>query len=62
MTLYLGKDVEYLSRAIRLMEHLEGTKTLERVILEAEREKLLKLIPKKQDRLLRVECELRGLK
>ncbi len=59
--MFYGKPTDYVIRAISLMEHLEGTKTLERVLLEAEREKLRADMPIKAHRIREITKQLREL-
>jgi len=61
MNMYFGKDTGYILEAIRLKEYLDSTGILRRVMLEAEKEKLLKSIPIQRSRLGEIEHEL-GLK
>ena len=56
---YMGETPAFISQAIRVLKYLEGSETLNRVMLECERGELLKLIPENQDRLAKVEYELR---
>lgn len=53
--------MDYVIRAIRILEYLEGTNTLERVGLEAALEKAIKDRTEAANRILEIEQRLRAL-